>query len=91
VQEVGVRVISRGDRERRALGLLSPRRRVLAYRLQKRQSALELRHDQEVPTGKTTAMRRGSLDGARGTRTPDLLGAIQGAQRLNVPVLQGEL
>jgi hypothetical protein len=32
---------------------------------------------------------RGSPDGASRTRTGDLLGEIQGAQRLNVPVLQG--
>ena len=31
-----------------------------------------------------------SEDGASRTRTGDLLGAIQGAQRLNVPVLQGD-
>src|SRR5215212_3593622 len=38
-----------------------------------------------------TALQRGFWDGASRTRTGGLLGAIQGAQRLNVAILQGTL
>ena len=43
------------------------------------------------PTHKNPRGCRGSRSGASRTRTGGLLGAIQGAHRLNVPVLQGKL
>jgi hypothetical protein len=41
--------------------------------------------------GVNAVLMRGSADGASRTRTGDLLGAIQGAQRLNVGILQVDL
>ena len=49
---------------------------------------MKLGHAGEGPERKNPRRSRGSRSGARGTRTPDLLGAIQAACCLNVACLQ---